>query len=263
MEYKKDARDLYCIIADILDEDLRRLTDAIDGIDMEILSEAVCESRENKDLSLDRIIKECVNLAIDSIPFEKEAKSVRTEYYLTENDEELSFLEDEFDPDVLKDSFTYEDGVTYSPYEGYSEDEMKMIIRYLKNSMLQLRKMVGEIDGMPETEPEYTIDEVADYMGTERSAVTSDMYRFYNRCLKKEMHCADADRYAALNTLFQYDIGMEKAREIVTWMEQHNEEIYELDGKNKDLVSRACKELGLELDFSKFLEGVYYSYLYF
>ena len=89
---------------------------------------------------------------------------------------------------------------------------------------------------------------------------SDDFYSFYYRCMKAKMHYADADRYAILNTLFNYDIGMDNARAIDSWMYEHDGEIYELnptDMKDKAKVALAVAELGLNLDFSGWINSKY------
>lgn len=80
------------------------------------------------------------------------------------------------------------------------------------------------------------------------------------------MHYADADRYAILNTLFNYDIGMDNARDIDSWMYHHDEEIYELKATSKEdksKVALAVAELGLNLDFSGWIKEDYSEYKFF
>jgi phage anti-repressor protein len=111
--------------------------------------------------------------------------------------------------------------------------------------------------------------EVEDYLETEMEyclAYPDDLYAFYYRCMMAGMHYADADRYAILNTLFNYDIGMENAREIDGWMYEHDEEIYELmatNMKHKALVALAVAELGLDIDFSGWIKEDYEEYKFF
>ena len=92
-----------------------------------------------------------------------------------------------------------------------------------------------------------------------------ELYSFYYRCKQAEMHYADADRYAILNTLFNYDIGMENSRVIDNWMYEHDEEIYELTNskESKMLVALAVAELGLKIDFSGWIEENYTEYKFF
>lgn len=111
--------------------------------------------------------------------------------------------------------------------------------------------------------------EVEDYLETEMEydlAYPDELYAFYYRCMNAGMHYADADRYAILNTLFNYDIGMDNAREIDGWMYEHDEEIYELMATNKDdkaKVALAVAELGLNLDFSGWINEDYTEYKFF
>lgn len=91
-------------------------------------------------------------------------------------------------------------------------------------------------------------------------------YSFYYRCMKADMHYTDADRYAILNTMFDYDIGMDNARNIDDWMYHHNEEIYDLNATNmedKSKVALAVAELGLNLDFSRWIKEDYTGYKFF
>lgn len=92
-----------------------------------------------------------------------------------------------------------------------------------------------------------------------------ELYSFYYRCMKADMHFADADRYAILNTLFDYDIGMDNARAIDSWMYEHDQEIYELnaDHISKMTVALAVAELGLNLDFSRWIKEDYTEYKFF
>lgn len=104
----------------------------------------------------------------------------------------------------------------------------------------------------------YNDDEYKDY--------PDEFYSFYYRCMIKDMHYADADRYAILNTLFNYDIGMDNARAIDSWMYEHDEEIYELNAiseEDKSKVALAVAELGLNLDFSGWIKEDYTEYKFF
>ena len=94
---------------------------------------------------------------------------------------------------------------------------------------------------------------------------SDEFYSFYYRCMKSDMHFADADRYALLNTLFDYDIGMDNAKAIDEWMYEHDEEIYELSNNEEDkkLVALAVAELGLNIDFSKWIKKDYDEYKFF
>lgn len=110
-------------------------------------------------------------------------------------------------------------------------------------------------------------DAVDRYLALEDGITYSDdLYAFYYRCLQAGMDPADADRYAILNTLFGYDIGMDNARAIDCWMYLHDEEIYELSATNavdKLTVLMAVTELELNLDFSKWAKEDYKAYRFF
>jgi hypothetical protein len=113
-------------------------------------------------------------------------------------------------------------------------------------------------------------EEVLDYLEMDiyddNTDYSDEFYSFYYRCMKADMHYADADRYAILNTLFNYDIGMENARLIDNWMYYHDEEIYELNATNKEdksKVALAVAELGLNLDFDGWIKEDYSEYKFF
>lgn len=78
----------------------------------------------------------------------------------------------------------------------------------------------------------------------------------------------DADRYANLNTILGYDVGVQKFRSLDNWLWIHNFDLMELNGSNKDkeLLKRATKETKTkDLDFSKWsnMESVGYVYAYY
>ena len=111
--------------------------------------------------------------------------------------------------------------------------------------------------------------EVEDYLETEMEynlSYPDEFYAFYYRCAIAGMHYADADRYAILNTLFNYDIGMDNARSIDGWMYEHGEEIYELMATNTEdraKVELAVTELGLDIDFRGWIKEDYTEYKFF
>ena len=108
-------------------------------------------------------------------------------------------------------------------------------------------------------------EEVVQYLECEHGDYPDELYSFYYRCIEDGMDSADADRYAILNTLFNYDIGMDNARLIDEWMYEHDEEIYELnaDENSKAKVALAVAELGLNLDFSGWIKENYQEYKFF
>ena len=109
-------------------------------------------------------------------------------------------------------------------------------------------------------------EDVINYLECEEGDYPDELYAFYYRCMMADMHYSDVDRYAILNTMFNYDIGMDNARAIDGWMYEHDEEIYELnpaDADDKALVALAVAELGLNLDFSNWLNEMYTEYKFF
>lgn len=113
---------------------------------------------------------------------------------------------------------------------------------------------------------QWRIDEYCAYVGynaKEDDVFTEEEIDFYLRCKNAGLHYADADRYAILNTLFGYDIGMENARKIDGWMYENDEEVYELTYKDVKLLSVCCKKLGIKLNFEKFRKDEFDTYEYF
>lgn len=104
-----------------------------------------------------------------------------------------------------------------------------------------------------------------DYEEHDLSMFPDEFYSFYYRCMKADMDFADADRYAILNTLLNYDIGMENARAIDCWIYEHDKEIYELNNseKSKQLVMLAVEDLGLKIDFNEWIKEDYTHYNFF
>lgn len=99
---------------------------------------------------------------------------------------------------------------------------------------------------------------------------SDNFYAFYYRCMQADMSPFDADRYAILNTLFHYDIGMENARAIDNWMYDHDTEInfrdiYDLTNSEEDktLLENISKELNLNLDFTNWIQEDYKHYDFF
>ena len=75
---------------------------------------------------------------------------------------------------------------------------------------------------------------------------------FYIKHLMNGYHVFDIDRAAWLNTLFQYDIGIENALRITDYLWNMDDEIevLELTYKDKELIEKANTEMKLDLDFS-------------
>lgn len=74
---------------------------------------------------------------------------------------------------------------------------------------------------------------------------------FYYKHLNEDFSLIDIDGYANLNTLFGYDIGIEAMLQLTGYFYERGTEIIEFDIDSKQELLDACKELGLNLDFSK------------
>jgi hypothetical protein len=109
---------------------------------------------------------------------------------------------------------------------------------------------------------------------TEEACNTSEAGKFYVKYLMDNLDICDIDRYAWLNTLFQYDIGAKNAMEIDSWLWGSETVLkdYPLgfdtleltwnDEEGKELLKKCNSELNLNLDFSNWVtyEPEYYKY---
>lgn len=108
--------------------------------------------------------------------------------------------------------------------------------------------------------------EVEEYLQVSNTNESDEFYAFYYKCMVSDMHPLDADRYAALNTLFNYDIGLEAACEIVNWLDRQCIEVFELKATSlgcKAELMKAADELKLNLDFKMFSKEDYIKYKFF
>lgn len=92
----------------------------------------------------------------------------------------------------------------------------------------------------------------------------NEMLIFYNKCMENNLHLADADRYAILNTLIGYDIGVKNAMNISNYLWEDDIEVLELpyDKDNKKCVEEAINVLNIDIDLSNWKNGefTYYEY---
>lgn len=80
---------------------------------------------------------------------------------------------------------------------------------------------------------------------------------YYKASRVYDMSITDADDWAWLNTLFQYDIGAYHARDIIDWYYyEHDSTVMDaVDADSKDTLSNICSlELGHHLDFSHWVK---------
>jgi hypothetical protein len=92
----------------------------------------------------------------------------------------------------------------------------------------------------------------------------NDMLVFYGRCMDNDLDIADADRYAILNTLIGYDIGIENALNIINYLWEKDIDVYDLscDKDNKKCVQEAIKSLCINIDMSNWKDVSFTHYEY-
>ena len=99
--------------------------------------------------------------------------------------------------------------------------------------------------------------------------LTNHGYAFYyNQMFVHDLSLCDADRYANLNTVLGYDVGLTKFRSLDGWLWEHRYDLMELNGSDEDkkMLQRATQERNTkELDYSKWrnLSNTNYTYSYF
>lgn len=105
------------------------------------------------------------------------------------------------------------------------------------------------------------------YLGIETEDLEkAEFFNFYHRCMSAGMDVYDADRYAVLNTLFGYDIGMDTAMEINDELWNMNIDTFELSSgcpENKKLLEEVVEKFGIDVDFSNWQEDEYKEYSFF
>lgn len=149
MDIKKEASELYCILSYVLDCDYRRLIDAFDSVDGDLLDEAISEARDNNDLSLERIMREVIDIAFRECDYSFYKERDRKIAMLDVDSEEFEVL-DNLDMSCIRDSIQYEDGICWDEsYSDYSEEDMNIYVTYLSESFEKLEGMIGCIEGLP------------------------------------------------------------------------------------------------------------------
>ena len=98
------------------------------------------------------------------------------------------------------------------------------------------------------TKREWLENEVGSYV---LGGIDDDGIDFFYKNMKDDMSFQDTDRYAWLNTLFNYDIGKGNALAIINWLWEHNSDVFEITENDAGtLCDITVKELGLHLDYS-------------
>lgn len=94
------------------------------------------------------------------------------------------------------------------------------------------------------------------------------MLFYYNQYFCNELDICDADRYANLNTILGYDVGIRKFRCLDRWLWENDYEIMEISGskEDKELLQEATKKTRIkDLDYSKWTDfgKKHYTYSFF
>lgn len=76
---------------------------------------------------------------------------------------------------------------------------------------------------------------------------------YYNQNRINNLDLCDADRYAILNTIMGYDVGINAFREIDSYVWNHDNDLLEFTGDDYDkaMVQAISESANLNLDFSK------------
>lgn len=93
-----------------------------------------------------------------------------------------------------------------------------------------------------------------------------DLIKFYYNCMKNNIDSCDADRYADLNTVFGYDVGLENFLQIDRYLwNEKDYDLMELYGNEdgKELIKETADVCGIEIDFSNWHDGEIEEYKYF
>ena len=96
---------------------------------------------------------------------------------------------------------------------------------------------------------------VISQIGHEISAGLSDEFFEHTYRAMKDygMSVYDADRWAWLNTLFGYDIGADRALDLITWYDDNGLDVLDLTSDDKDSLKNVAEmELGLHFNYAGF-----------
>lgn len=96
--------------------------------------------------------------------------------------------------------------------------------------------------------------------------VKDDLFQFYYYCMQSDIDVCDADRYANLNTMVGYDVGLENFRAIdnYLWCEK-DYDLLELSANDscKQIIKNVIEVLNLDIDLSKWRMEEPKSYIYY
>ena len=100
------------------------------------------------------------------------------------------------------------------------------------------------------------IEEVNIYCGYDEGSRYLSLAGFafyYNQNKINKLDLCDADRYAHLNTIMGYDVGIDAFREIDTYVWNYDNDLLEFTGSAYDMamIEKISDVANLKLDFSK------------
>lgn len=96
---------------------------------------------------------------------------------------------------------------------------------------------------------------VVNQIGHEISAELSDEFFEHTYRAMKDygMSVYDADKWAWLNTLFGYDIGADRALDLITWYDDNGLDVLDLASDDRDSLKNVAElELGLHFCYAGF-----------
>ena len=108
-------------------------------------------------------------------------------------------------------------------------------------------------------------DFVNKHLGYSGDYLTDEGYAFYYHCMfTHKLSAFDADEYATLNTLIGYDIGVDAAMRISSYLYERDISILDLNEteEDKQIVQRAIDvyQLNITLDKWSYTKIPYYEY---
>lgn len=96
--------------------------------------------------------------------------------------------------------------------------------------------------------------------------LTDEGYAFYHRCLfEYGLHWLDTDAYAALNILIGYDIGVDSAMKIISYLYDRSMTTIGMDGndESKAEIQKAIDALNLDVSLDNWQYGDVVAYAYY
>jgi len=124
----------------------------------------------------------------------------------------------------------------------------------MDTTAITLKAMQNTSDGTSKTVEEkknYVISQI----GKDSSKDMTDEFfeHTYRAMWDYGMSVYDAEKWAWLNTLFGYDIGADKALDLITWYDNNGMDVLEIEADNKGTLQNIAEmELGLHFNYAAF-----------